>query len=69
MEVVHFHSKLSKKRATIVGDYLSAHGVDPKKMVVIGYGEERPLIPETGDGLAARKKNRRVEVILYPQEQ
>jgi outer membrane protein OmpA-like peptidoglycan-associated protein len=60
---------LSKQRAQSVADYLIAHGLDPKKVVVTGYGEERLLAPGDDKSEGTRRQNRRVEIILYPQGQ
>ena len=51
--------KLSQKRAQAVADYLIEHGIDPKRLIVKGYGESRPIaFNNTEEG---RAMNRRVE--------
>ena len=50
---------LSDRRAQSVVDYLQRGGVDAKKLVAIGYGETRPLVPN--DTAENRAKNRRIE--------
>jgi OOP family OmpA-OmpF porin len=50
---------LSRRRAEAVLDYLVAHGEDPERFVVIGYGESRPVADNgTPEGEA---RNRRIE--------
>jgi len=51
---------LSEKRAQAVKQYLVAsHGIDPGRLVVVGYGESRPVASNaTTDGKA---RNRRVQ--------
>jgi OOP family OmpA-OmpF porin len=56
---------LSKSRARAVYEYLVNHGVDPAKMEITGYGEERPL--ESNDTLDGKERNRRVEFIRRDQ--
>ena len=57
---------LSLARANAVADYLSKkHGIDRKRLMTIGYGEEKPIA--SNDTAAGRQKNRRVEIIILPQ--
>jgi outer membrane protein OmpA-like peptidoglycan-associated protein len=51
--------KLAVARAEAVAAFLVARGVDAKRLVVEGYGAERPLAPN--DTEADRQQNRRVE--------
>ena len=51
---------LSERRAQEVATYLSANGVDPHRITVIGYGESKPL--ESNQNKSGRMKNRRVEI-------
>lgn len=57
---------LSLARANAVANYLSQNlGIDPDRLIVIGYGEDRPIASnETAEG---KSKNRRVEIILLPK--
>lgn len=57
---------LSLARANAVADYLGGqHGVNRGRIMVIGYGEERPIaLNDTADG---RQRNRRVEIVILPQ--
>lgn len=51
--------KLSKERTIKVKDYLVSHGIDTKRINVIGYGPDKPISPN--DSEAHRRLNRRVE--------
>lgn len=53
-----YNRELSEKRAEAVMQFLVEHGVNPERLVAIGYGEDRPL-PGNDPGHAG---NRRVEV-------
>jgi outer membrane protein OmpA-like peptidoglycan-associated protein len=59
--------RLSRQRAQSVADYMINQGMDRGRLVVIGYGEERPISPGSNATEEGRKKNRRVEVILVPE--
>jgi len=52
---------LSKKRAEAVAKLLVKFGVNPKRLVVKGYGEKYPLVPNTTS--TNRALNRRVEIV------
>lgn len=58
--------RLSKERATAVADYLVGQGVKRDRIIVIGYGQERPLAPHSNDTPEGRRENRRVEMVLIP---
>jgi outer membrane protein OmpA-like peptidoglycan-associated protein len=50
---------LSEKRAQSCRDYLVSKGIEPGRIVTVGYGDERPIAPnETEQG---RQRNRRIE--------
>lgn len=53
---------LSTARSTAVVQYLASKGVDPHRLLAAGFGEFQPL--DSGDGDAARSKNRRIELKL-----
>jgi OOP family OmpA-OmpF porin len=50
---------LSERRAHAALDYLVAHGQDPDRFVVVGYGEEQPIA--SNDTAEGRARNRRIE--------
>ena len=54
-----YNQKLSLRRANAVVEYLKEHGISPDRMIAIGYGESRPLVPNDSD--EHRAMNRRVE--------
>ncbi len=61
-----YNKKLSEQRAKSVRMYLIKQGVDPSRMVSIGYGEERPIADnDTEEG---REMNRRVEFYILGNE-
>jgi len=55
-----YNMRLSGRRAAAVKDWLVAHGVAATRMTTAGYGDTRPLVPNTSDG--NRFRNRRVEL-------
>lgn len=58
-----YNQKLSERRAASVKAYLAEKGgVSPELMRTEGFGEMRPLVPNTS--LANKQRNRRVEVRL-----
>ncbi|MDR3159626.1 MAG: OmpA family protein [Zoogloeaceae bacterium] len=58
-----YNQDLSERRAASVVRYLTGAGIAASRLAAKGYGESRPLIPETGDNEAARAQNRRVELV------
>lgn len=54
---------LSKRRADVVAEYLVSHGVDINRVKTFGLGSAKPLEANTTD--EGRKKNRRVELLIY----
>ncbi|MEJ2567327.1 MAG: OmpA family protein [candidate division WOR-3 bacterium] len=54
---------LSEKRAENVKEYLVGRGISPDRISTEAYGETRPVAPN--DTEENRKKNRRVQFILY----
>lgn len=53
---------LSQRRADSVAQALIANGVQPVRVVAVGFGESRPIA--TNDTAEGRAKNRRVEIKL-----
>ncbi|MGM0574812.1 MAG: OmpA family protein [Myxococcota bacterium] len=54
-----YNKRLSQRRADAVKDYLDKAGVDPTRLVTVGYGEEVPI--DTNETREGRARNRRVE--------
>ena len=54
-----YNLDLSRRRGIAVRTWLVEHGVQPERLRSRGFGESRPLVPETTD--EARAVNRRVE--------
>ncbi|MFI8719900.1 OmpA family protein [Stenotrophomonas sp. NPDC077464] len=62
-----YNQKLSERRATAVYNYLTSNGIAASRLVgPIGYGESRPIAPNTNpdgsDNPEGRAKNRRTEL-------
>ncbi len=57
---------LSRLRAGKVARFLESQGVEAERIVVVGYGDSRPLAPNRTSG--GRAENRRVEIRLLPPE-
>lgn len=62
-----YNQQLSERRAVAVGEVLNESGVIVKRMVIIGYGEERPVATNATE--EGRAQNRRVELTLEPLTQ
>jgi outer membrane protein OmpA-like peptidoglycan-associated protein len=52
---------LSQNRAESCRKYIMSKGVDGDRIKAIGYGDERPIVPNDSD--ENRQKNRRIEVV------
>ncbi|MDP8260510.1 MAG: flagellar motor protein MotB [Candidatus Gygaella obscura] len=60
--------ELSTQRALSVLRYLCNNKtIDPARLRAIGYGEQKPIA--TNDSKSGRKLNRRVEIVILPEEQ
>lgn len=57
-----FNMALSQRRAQSVMAHLVQRGVHPDRLVATGFGEERPLTPDST--AEARQQNRRVEFVV-----
>ncbi|MBX2807512.1 MAG: OmpA family protein [Cellvibrionaceae bacterium] len=57
-----YNQALSERRATSVGDYLVAKGIDAALITTEGRGETRPVA--SNDTAAGRAQNRRVDISL-----
>ncbi|MBL0316880.1 MAG: OmpA family protein [Flavobacteriales bacterium] len=58
--------QLAKKRAESVSGYLTKAGVDPKRLVAVGYGESMPVAENASE--EGRAQNRRVEFEIITDE-
>ena len=61
-----YNLKLSQARAESVVNYLTAAGVEARRLDPAGFGETRPLVPNESD--ANKQKNRRVEFIIVEHD-
>ena len=61
------NNPLSLRRAESARDYLSARGVDSRRVMVAGRGEYEPIADNSSD--AGRARNRRVEIYLAERAQ
>jgi OmpA-OmpF porin, OOP family len=57
---------LSLRRAEVVRDYLTAHGVEASRLTVQGFGSDEPADPSAT--LEGRARNRRVEIQITPRD-
>ncbi|MGC3944787.1 MAG: OmpA family protein [Chryseolinea sp.] len=57
---------LSRKRADVVAEYLITNGVDNSRVKTFGLGSAKPIESNTTD--EGRKKNRRVELLIYDRQ-
>lgn len=62
---VEYNLALGERRAKSVKTYLVGLGIDSKRLSIMSYGEEKPLVP--GDSEAAYAKNRRANFLPLPQ--
>ena len=61
-----YNQGLSERRARIVYDYLTSHGVDAGRLAgPNGYGESRPI--DTNETAEGRQRNRRTELVVEGQ--
>ena len=61
-----YNYELGKERAEAVARYLITQKVvDPTRVAVVSYGEGSPIADNST--LEGRKKNRRVEILVYEE--
>lgn len=56
---------VSEKRAKSVGEYLLAHKIERDRIMIVGFGDQRPIADN--DTEVGRAKNRRVELTVTPK--
>ena len=59
-----YNQQLSERRAVSVGRYLNSRQVDARRLLVVGFGETRPIA--SNDTNSGRAANRRVEIRISP---
>lgn len=57
--------ELSTARSTSVLRFLKDQGIPGEKLSAVGYGEYRPLVPNTTEEL--RRENRRVDIVILKE--
>ena len=62
----YINKQLSAKRASAIFNYLVSKGIDPNRIMTIGYGSEKPIADNSTE--EGRAKNRRVEMKLKAKE-
>jgi len=56
------NQRLSASRADAVREVIIQNGVDPSRLTSHGYGQDKPLVPNTSE--KNRTKNRRVQLVI-----
>lgn len=59
-----YNYQLSERRALSVSEFMNSQGLSPERMIVVGFGETRPI--STNETTEGRAQNRRVEIHLEP---
>ncbi|NNF52365.1 MAG: OmpA family protein, partial [Gammaproteobacteria bacterium] len=59
-----YNQSLSLRRASTVGEYLHARGINGVRIITMGFGELEPIA--SNDTAEGRQQNRRVELRLVP---
>jgi outer membrane protein OmpA-like peptidoglycan-associated protein len=62
-----YNMTLSQKRAQSIVDYLVEKGIEAERLIGMGYGESRPIAPNTTE--EGKMLNRRVEFIILDVRQ
>jgi outer membrane protein OmpA-like peptidoglycan-associated protein len=61
-----YNYELGERRATSVAGYLvGKKGLDPTQVRVVSYGASKPV--DNNNTLSGRRKNRRVEILVYQE--
>jgi outer membrane protein OmpA-like peptidoglycan-associated protein len=60
----NYNNKLSNRRANCVAEYIIAQGCNAMRFSIQGFGETRPIAPNTDP--SGRAQNRRVEIEISP---
>lgn len=61
-----FNQDLSNRRAAAVRDLFVQRGINPSRIETMGFGESRPIA--TNETESGRMQNRRVEIMVAPQQ-
>jgi outer membrane protein OmpA-like peptidoglycan-associated protein len=61
-----YNQGLSERRAGSVAGFLTSRRVDPRRLIVRGFGESRPVASNAN--AAGKAANRRVEIRIVPQQ-
>lgn len=62
---VEYNLALGERRAKSVKQYIVSLGIDPKRLTIISYGEEKPL--DDGSSETAHARNRRANFVPLPK--
>lgn len=60
-----YNQGLSERRAGAVAQYFTSRRVDPRRLIVRGFGESKPIASNATE--SGRAANRRVEIRIVPQ--
>ena len=61
-----YNQRLSELRANSVATYFIQKGIDPNRLVIVGYGEDQPRVPNVSD--ENRRQNRRVVITVRERD-
>ena len=62
-----YNQQLSERRAQAVKNALINYGVNPNRIMTVGFGESKPVA--TNATVAGRQFNRRVNIVIVPIRQ
>ncbi|QFU07822.1 Outer membrane porin F precursor [Rhodobacteraceae bacterium THAF1] len=62
-----YNQNLSQRRAQAITQVLVANNVSPSRLRAVGYGESRPVA--SNDSAQGRQLNRRVQIVIRPNQQ